>query len=169
MRARAAQVAAARARLSEAAASSDGPRELGVDTNHFPLGREMRPPSLVPRGIRLVSPALAHTPMRCEPAHVRGPQGGRATGHTSEAHQATELTGRRKPGRPKSKMAHTFEVTVPYRDGQNEAVTASGEDAEMMDIPTEEGQDTDMTTSSGRSCCNRWAPEEATSAKDIKL
>ena len=38
-------------------------------------------------------------------------------------------------------MAHTPELTVP---SQNEAVTASGEDAEMMDIPTEEGQDIDM-------------------------
>ena len=82
--------------------------------------------------------------MRGEPAYVRGPQGGRATGNTSEAHQATELTGRRKPGRPKSKMAHTLEVIVPDRDCQNEAVRASGEDAEMMDIPTEEGQDIDM-------------------------
>ena len=70
VRARAAQVAAARTRLSEAASSSDGPRELGVDRKHFQLGGEMRPPSLVPRGIRLGSFALAHTPMRGELAYV---------------------------------------------------------------------------------------------------
>ena len=86
LRARAAPVAAAQTRVSEAASSSDGPRELGVDRNHFPLGREMKPPSLVPRGIRLGSPALADTPMWGELAYVRGPQGCRATGHTSEAH-----------------------------------------------------------------------------------
>ena len=82
------------------------------------------PPTLVPRGLRLGNAALARTPLRREPAQVRGP-----ASRPRKAPQALDVSMPRQAER---------------QTEQNEATTASTEDAEMLDIPAEEFQDIDM-------------------------
>ena len=88
----------------------------------------MRPPpttTLVPRGLRLGDAALARAPWQREPRQT-------------EQSTPTEDAGRRRPGRPRKTAPSAPVDTAPTVH----VTTAIGtEDAEMLDIPADDGRD----------------------------
>ena len=94
----------------------------------------MRPPpttTLVPCGLRLGDAALARAPWQREPRQT-------------EQNAPTEDAGRRKPGRPRKTTSSAQAAATP---NVPEATAAETEDAEMLDIPADDGRDgrdTDM-------------------------